>query len=214
MSGYTALISTRTILTRISLSGLTRFPLIMFVVIASLGMLACDPPPPCPSGTELLGELPPKEEAALNEVAGKRFKGACVISGAKGPLRHGFEKTWYRGGRIIKSHYTYEGGVRHGEYSLYFPDGVLRETGSYRFGLKHGKYKTFHRNGKPHIEGEYQDDKKDGDFVVYSNNGMHIQKGPYFLDVKHGLWRDTYTPLEGKEITLVSNYHYGRAIMQ
>lgn len=183
-------------------------------MIALGGLIGCEPPPPCPSDSQLQGELPPTEEAGLRKVAGKVFEGACVIPGPHGPLMHGFSKVWYRGGRVLQSHYTYEGGVKNGEYMLYYPDGKLRESGNYRFGLQHGRYKTFHRNGKPHIEGEFQDGKKSGDFTIYSNNGMHVQKGPYFLGMRHGLWEDTYLPLSGEKLILSSHYHYGRTISQ
>lgn len=185
--------------------------LIATISVFSLSLLVgCEPSPPCPNDTELEGEIPPSDEAELAKVQYKSFEAACVVPGASGTLRHGFFKSWYRGGRTLKSQYTYEGGVKNGEYRLYYVDGKLRESGSYRFGIKHGKYQSFHRNGKVHIEGEYQDGKKSGDFAIYSSNGTHVQKGPYFLGMKHGKWTNDYTALSGQKISLLSFYHYGK----
>jgi antitoxin component YwqK of YwqJK toxin-antitoxin module len=152
-------------------------------------LFACSESSPCPDQTELMGEMPPTSEAELAKAKYKNFEASCVVQGAHGKLRHGFLKTWYRGGRVLKSQYTYEGGVKNGDYSLFYPDGQLRETGKFRFGIKHGRWISYHRNGKIHMEGEYQDGKKSGDFIVTSDSGTHIQKGPYFLDMKHGMWR-------------------------
>lgn len=173
--------------------------------------VACEPAPPCMSETTLEGQMPPSQEAELKKVANKSFEASCVIESTHGKIRHGFHKTWYPGGRALKSEHLYDGGILNGEYTLYFSDGTIRETGSYRFGLKHGRYKSFHRNGKIHMEGMYQDGKKNGDFVVTSSNGTHIQKGPYFLDLKHGKWSSEYLSLNGRKISLLSFYHYGQA---
>ena len=184
------------------------------LVLACLSItliLACEPPPPCPSKTELEGEFPPERESELEKSKYKSFAASCVIPGSHGPLRHGFYKVWYRGGRVLKSQHTYEGGVRNGEYQLFFADGTLREKGTYRFGIKHGRYQSYHRNGKVHIEGEYQDGKKSGDFAIYSSNGTHVQKGPYFIDMKHGKWTSEYVSLNGRKITFLSIYHYGQS---
>lgn len=187
------------------------FSLLFLACFSMISALACEPPPPCPSKTELEGELPPEKESELKKVQYKSFEASCVIPGSHGDIRHGFHKVWYRGGRTLKSQHTYEGGIRNGEYQLYFADGTIREKGAYRFGIKHGKYQSFHRNGKIHIEGEYQDGKKSGDFTIYSSNGTHIQKGPYVLDMKHGKWTSEYVSLNGRKITFGSIYHYGRS---
>ena len=181
---------------------------LQITLLASL--IGCEPAPPCPSGTELEGELPPTEEEALDKSKHKSFEASCVIPGASGTLRHGFYKQWYRGGRVLKSRYTYEGGAKHGEYRLYFADGTVRESGKYRFGIQHGRYQSFHRNGQVHIEGEHQDGKKSGDFVITSSNGTHVQKGPYFLGMKHGKWTSEYMSLNGRKISFLSIYHYGQ----
>ena len=189
-----------------------RLPLALCGLIISGLVTGCDPAPPCPEGTTLEGEIPPSDEAQLAQVKRKKFRGACVIQSSHGTLRHGFDKSWYRGGLVLKSHHTYEGGVRHGEYQLFYPDGTLREKGSYRFGLKHGRYASFHENGNVHVEGMYEDGRRAGDFTITSNNGMHIQKGPYFLNRRHGKWTSTYIPLNGNKITQLFQYHEGNTV--
>lgn len=173
----------------------------------------CEPPPPCPENHELEGELPPSDEDGLAQASHQTFRGACVIQGPHGTLRDGLDQEWYRGGRVLKSSYTYEGGIRHGEYQLYYPDSTLQERGEYRFGLRHGRYAQFHPNGEPHVEGMYEDGRKSGDFSVYSDNGMHVQKGPYFLDKKHGKWTSTFSSLSGNKITQVFFYHEGQRVI-
>ena len=185
----------------------------LFGLTLSALVLGCEPGPPCPEGTTLDGELPPVEDVQLELVKNKRFRGACVIPGSHGSLRHGFDKSWYRGGRVLKSHYTYEGGVRHGDYQLFSPDGKLRERGTYRFGLKHGRYARFHPNSNVHVEGVYEDGRRAGDFTITSNNGMHIQKGPYFLNRRHGMWTSTFIPLNGQKITQFFQYHEGNTVI-
>lgn len=184
------------------------------VGVLSLTLWACgDPPPPCPEEHKLEGELPPTDEVELAKRARDRFDAACTIPGPHGRLRDGFHKTWFRGGKVLKSHYTYLGGIRHGEYKLYYVSGVLRESGEYRFGLKHGRFKTFHSNGKPHLEGLYQDGRKSGDFTITSDNSMHIEKGPFFLDQRHGKWTDTFVSLNGVKQTRLVFYHEGRVVI-
>jgi len=168
---------------------------------------------PCPDGTTLEGELPPTENSKLDQAKFKSFRGACVIQGPHGSLRHGFDKAWYRGGHVLKSHHTYEGGVKHGDYYLFYSDGKIREKGAYRFGLKHGRYASFHPNGNIHEEGLYEDGRKAGDFTIVSDNGMHIQKGPYFLNLRHGKWTSTYIPLSGDKITQLFLYHEGKTVL-
>ena len=184
------------------------------VLSAVCFLFACSPPSPCPDQTELQGEIPPTSEAELAKVKYKSFEASCVVPGAHGKIRHGFYKTWYRGGKVLKGQYTYEGGIRNGDYSLFYPNGQLRETGKYRFGIKHGRWVSYHRNGNLHMEGEYQDGKKSGDFIVTSPSGTHVQKGPYFLDMKHGLWRSEYEAGNGRKIQLSAVYHYGQTTIE
>mgnify|MGYP003958906547 FL=1 len=188
----------------------SKLPLLITCLFGAFLLIACEPSPPCPSKTKLEGELPPTNETALSKVSGKTFDASCVILGAYGTLRHGFHKTWYPGGRVLKSQYTYDGGIKSGDYRLFYSDGTLRESGTFQFGLKHGRYQSYHRNGKLHFEGKFQDGKKSGDFVITSSNETHVQKGPYFLGMKHGKWTSEYVALNGRKITLLSFYHYGR----
>lgn len=186
----------------------------MIALIAlSYGLGGCEPPPPCPENHQLEGELPSDDAEELERSANKIFRGACVIQGPHGPLRDGLEQEWYRGGKVLKSSYTYEGGIRHGEYQVFHPNGNVREQGEYRFGLKHGRYLEFHENGEPSIEGRYLDGRKSGDFALYSDNGMHVQKGPYFLDKKHGKWTSTFTSLNGNKILQIFYYHEGQRVI-
>ena len=171
-----------------------------------LSLVACDSSP-CPEGRTLEGQLP--NEKALTENPYRSFEAACVIPGTHGNLRHGFHKKWYPAGKLLKSVYQYEGGIKHGEYTLYYADGKPKEEGSYRFGIMHGKYTTWYRNGNVHIEGEYADGQKNGDFAIYSDNGKVIKKGPYFIGMKHGKWTSEYIPLKGETVMIRSFYHYG-----
>ena len=181
--------------------------LMTFLFVSSgLSLIGCNSPP-CPEGKTLEGQLP--NEKALQENPYRSFEAACVIPGTHGNLRHGFHKKWYPGGKQLKSVYQYEGGIKHGEYTLYYADGKLQEEGAYRFGIMHGKYTSWYRNGNVHIEGEYADGQKNGDFAIYSDNGKVIKKGPYFIGVKHGKWTSEYIPLKGETILLKSFYHYG-----
>ena len=172
-----------------------------------LSLIGCESAP-CPHGTVLDGFVPSSFKEG--EVAPPVFEGACVIESGWGKVRHGLYRKWSDHGRTLRAQYQYEGGLRQGEYKIFYEDGSFREEGSYIFDLRHGRYVSRHRNGNLHVEGKYADGKRQGDFTIYSDNGKNIQKGPYFIGQKHGKWSSAYIPLRGETVTIYSFFHYGQ----
>jgi hypothetical protein len=194
------------------MSHLQNTSLALIALALSLLSVACSEAPPCPSGSFLQGEAPtPKLLKSLIEKGEHRasYESVCMIPGPHGPLMHGVYQAWYGDGKTLRASITYEGGVKHGEYKLYYESGQLKEEGSYQYGLKQGRFSTYHRNGNLHVEGTYVDNKRSGDFTITSDNEMNIQKGPYFMGYKHGNWTSEYVPLKGESVTLKAFYHYG-----
>jgi antitoxin component YwqK of YwqJK toxin-antitoxin module len=168
--------------------------------------------PACPSGTELEGRVPTAKllkELKKEQKMPREFEAVCVIQRPRGTLRHGEYRRWYGDGVTLRESVIYEGGVKHGPYTYYHPNGQVLEQGTHQYGLRQGRFTTFHKNGGLHVEGEYVDNKRSGDFVVTSDNGMNIQKGTYFMGHKHGKWVSKYIPLRGETLQVKYFYHYG-----
>ena len=200
-----------------------------------LCLVGCESPP-FPSGSFLEGAFPSTEveEASKSsdsddeepmpaifgegtpglsvqsKKANQPLEAACVIASSHGNLRHGPYKRWHKDRKTLSETSTFQGGIRHGDYVLYYDNGQKKESGKYRFGLRHGKYKTWHRNGESHIMGERVDGELNGEFTITSDNGKSIQKGWYFVGMRHGPWTNKYIPLRGEETTIRSYFHYGQ----
>ena len=188
----------------------------MLSILSSIALVACGgEAPPCPSGTKLEGRAPSAKlikQLKKEQKMPYDWEAVCVIERPRGTLRHGEYRRWYADGVTLRESVMYEGGVKHGPYTYYYPSGQILEQGTHQYGLKQGRFSTFHKNGAVHVEGEYADNKRSGDFTVTSDNGMNIQKGPYFMGQKHGKWISKYIPLKGEPLLVKYFYHYGVVI--
>ncbi|MBM4290761.1 MAG: hypothetical protein FJ138_04435 [Deltaproteobacteria bacterium] len=153
-----------------------------------------------------------KLQALREEGPVPALEAVCVIPEPRGPVRHGVYRRWFPGGERLQESITYEGGVKHGPFELYYEDGQKREEGSYEYNLKQGRFSTYHRGGGVHMEGTYVDGKMDGEFKITSQDEMHVQEGTYSHGMRHGRWTSEYIPLKGAPIVLKAFYHYGLVV--
>ena len=137
--------------------------------------------------------------------------GIALITNGKGT-----RKTYFADGKL-RSLAEYKSGLKHGEFTLFKPNGQLRKTGFYKNGLmdstwqetfiiidttyqitqfkdglKSGKFKEFYPEGNISMKGEFKDNFKDGYWEYYFVNGKFDMKGGFKKDVQDGYWEYFY----------------------
>jgi len=93
---------------------------------------------------------------------------------------------WKEGMR--KESGSYLDGKRDGDWTFYARDGRIEQEGGYRAGAWHGAWKWYHSDGSLHRDERYRKGKEDGDFVELSINGDTLARGIYERGLKQGLW--------------------------
>ncbi|MDB5253323.1 MAG: phophatidylinositol-4-phosphate 5-kinase [Flaviaesturariibacter sp.] len=80
-----------------------------------------------------------------------------------------------------RTRYTgaYKGGDFDGDFTLYYPDGSIRQKKAYDRGLLHGTYTDYHSNGKVAATGTMELGKRTGTWKYYSSDGKLWKDEPY-----------------------------------
>ena len=93
---------------------------------------------------------------------------------------------WKEGMRKETGHYLE--GKRDGNWTFYATDGRVEQEGGYRAGAWHGTWKWYHENGALHRNEGYRKGKEDGKFVELSAAGDTLARGSYERGLKQGQW--------------------------
>ncbi len=85
-------------------------------------------------------------------------------------------------------------GTREGRWTLWFPNGELRERGQYEDGLRVGSWKQWYANGQARSEGDRCPDAARGDsprtgyWRFWFENGALEAQGVYVHGLREGHW--------------------------
>ncbi len=114
-------------------------------------------------------------------------RGKLVIDGRyRGGVKHGIWKHWTPDG-ILLGVQTWKRGKLDGAVKKYV-DGKISLEATYLDGRVAGVY-TEHRNGKPAVTGSYVADRKDGTWTHYAGDGTVVLTATYKSGALDGPWR-------------------------
>ena len=115
--------------------------------------------------------------------------GALHATGTLDSLgRRSGEWTLYWKEGMRKETGRYSEGKRDGDWTFYAMDGRVEQEGGYRAGAWHGTWKWYHLDGSLHRDERYRKGKEDGDFVELSIDGDTLARGLYERGLKQGSW--------------------------
>lgn len=139
-----------------------------------------------------------KKEYVLNDRFGFKY-----IEGTKrGDNFHGDYTIFWKNGKI-KEKRSYIKGVLSGACKEYFSWGALDEEKYYKNDNLHGEYKSYYDNGNIYIEGQYVEGEKTGLWKFYHPN-KNVFKEIYYIDGKSD-GHVTFYSITGEKR---SNYFY------
>lgn len=81
------------------------------------------------------------------------------------------------------------GVVREGAWTVFHPDGRVKEVGTYVDGRRHGVFTRFHGNGLRAASGAYVHDREDGPWVLFDAHGLLEREETYRDGVLEGPFR-------------------------
>lgn len=125
------------------------------------------------------------------------IRGKRVVEGRyRGGVKHGTWKHWTPDG-VLLSEQTWKRGKLDGVVKKYV-DGKLSLEATYQSGQVAGVY-TEHRNSKPAVTGSYVADRKHGTWTHYASDGTVVLTATYNSGTLDGPWRQLVgeTVLEG-----------------
>lgn len=70
-------------------------------------------------------------------------------------------------------------GERDGQWTAYFPSGIIRSRADYRAGKRNGPVEVFHDNGMPYYTGQYADEVKVGTWLFFDPQGKELKRVTY-----------------------------------
>lgn len=80
------------------------------------------------------------------------------------------------------------GGVMHGPYIQYFPDGARAVKGAYADNVPDGDWTQWHPNGQQSSKGKYVRGKQFGSWTWWHDNGNRAEEGDFLAGRKAGQW--------------------------
>lgn len=135
--------------------------------------------PPCPEGTTLVGDAPPRGDAQ-----------GCAKRDASGqPVRHGPYVRWYRSGRKALEG-EYRDGEKTGRWTFWHANGQKKEQGEFREGRERGVWRRWHETGALLDEGEYQGGVRAGRWTLWHASGRKAREGEYRNGEASGRWAE------------------------
>jgi MORN repeat variant len=136
---------------------------LLLIVPATL-LFACkaavQAPPPCPPGTQAMGQPPPAGDETWCQ---KMVNGEAVKDG---PF------ILYRpdGSKMIQGYF--HDGRQDGEWTLWYDNGQKKSIDHYRDGIQDGAHTSWYTNGKIDAIGQYKDGKRDGVWKRWDAQGF------------------------------------------
>jgi len=70
-------------------------------------------------------------------------------------------------------------GLREGQWTAYFPNGIIRSRADYRAGKRNGPAEVFHDNGMSYYTGQYRDEVKVGTWLFFDPQGKELKRVTY-----------------------------------
>jgi antitoxin component YwqK of YwqJK toxin-antitoxin module len=128
----------------------------------------------CPSGSKLVGDLPPdgEEQACWKTVNGEQIKEGPIVIFGPGGLK------------MMEGNYT--NGKQDGEWRMYYESGAKKSVDHYKDGVQTGDHVSWYEDGQIDAKGQYKDGQQDGVWKRWAPDG-----------VKN--WEETYK--DGKKIS-------------
>jgi len=77
-------------------------------------------------------------------------------------------------------------GLRHGEWTFWYVNGIKKSIVNYKAGNYDGKYFFMSENGRLLIEGSYKENQKNGIWKYWNHMGIKIKEESYNFDMKDG----------------------------
>jgi antitoxin component YwqK of YwqJK toxin-antitoxin module len=85
--------------------------------------------------------------------------------------------------------YDIVNGIKHGDFLLYFEDGVLQIKGKIDSNKNVGKWEYFYPDGSLESEGYFVDDQAEGRWVWFYPDGQLKEEGSYHKGKRIGWWK-------------------------
>jgi antitoxin component YwqK of YwqJK toxin-antitoxin module len=77
---------------------------------------------------------------------------------------------------------------RTGKWTEWYPNGIVRYTGSFENGAPIGEHVWWHENGQRRVAGTYQNGNREGRWTTWHTNGHKQEEGEFLAGVKDGTW--------------------------
>ncbi|RYE25762.1 MAG: toxin-antitoxin system YwqK family antitoxin [Sphingobacteriales bacterium] len=94
-----------------------------------------------------------------------------------------------RAGRMVETSY-YSDGKKHGNYTKWYGNGQVQETGAYVYDVRDGVSTWYNESGVKSVEYSYRDGKLDGNASTYYGNGKVSAYGRYTNNLQTGEWKE------------------------
>jgi len=115
---------------------------------------------------------------------------------------------WYKEKKVNRTQGGFDGKALHGDFTVFFLSGKLKEKGQFNLGLKQDKWKKWYEEGTLFEVGNWDNGLKTGMWVQYDKQGRLEQKANYVSGVLDG---ELIKYAEG-EPYLVKKYNNGKEI--
>jgi hypothetical protein len=92
---------------------------------------------------------------------------------------------WLKGRELHMTEGGYAGKLLHGPFTVYDPNGQLRESGRYRLGLKDGEWRTWNADGRLQQLQQWNDGRREGRSLAFDSAGRPMRLERY----RHGVLR-------------------------
>ncbi len=102
--------------------------------------------------------------------------------------KQGYWKEFYSEGGM-RAEGTYVDGIRTGEWTFYFNNGVVEQKGVYnQNGKEQGKWVWYYSDGKIRREESHTNGRRNGEMTEFGDDGEIIAKGVFIDDEEDGSW--------------------------
>ncbi|MEZ5199164.1 MAG: hypothetical protein R2764_23115 [Bacteroidales bacterium] len=112
---------------------------------------------------------------------------------------------WYKENKINNTQGGIGGKTLHGNYSVFYNSGTLKEKGQFIFGLKNGKWKKWYNNGNLYEVGSWEKGQKTGSWIQYDSEGRLAKVANY----KDGELDGDYIEYSNGEISEKKKFNEG-----
>ncbi|MCC7442776.1 MAG: toxin-antitoxin system YwqK family antitoxin, partial [Bdellovibrionales bacterium] len=130
----------------------------------------------CPSGTELKGFGPPKDDSMGCE--------------REGGVKHGPFIAWHGKDGKMRARGEFREGKKYGDYVEWHPNGQKKAEGEYGDDEKsEGDWKRWYDNGQLLDEGEWKNGEPVGEWTIWHQNGNKKEQGEFEAGKKVEPWR-------------------------